>query len=193
MKGLLKFIGTLGLLYGVSSGMAARAQKPGRVKIRPRCAPYPLWGHVKDGFTYAALHGSVRHIDARRQHCGGHHARAMFQSRYTAGRTPITSSMYRPAGALHHQSRASRLLSGIRGLHGALHVARNPYVDARHHEMRRRPYASFADRSLGEVVVKATKIGWLTGAIWWSTMQMPSTCPKGRCSMNWSASCPERN
>jgi len=29
MKGLLKFIGTLGLLYGVSSGMAARAQETG--------------------------------------------------------------------------------------------------------------------------------------------------------------------
>lgn len=38
------------------------------------------------------------------------------------------------------------------------YVARNPYVDVRHHEMRRRPYAWFADRSLGEVVVKATKI-----------------------------------
>lgn len=58
MKGLLKFIGTLGLLYGVSSGMAARAQETGAREDTTQVRTIPLWGHVKDGFTYAALHGT---------------------------------------------------------------------------------------------------------------------------------------
>ena len=58
MKGLLKFIGTLGLLYGVSSGMAARAQETGAREDTAQVRTIPLWGHVKDGFTYAALHGT---------------------------------------------------------------------------------------------------------------------------------------
>lgn len=58
MKGLLKFIGTLGLLYGVSSGMAARAQETGAGEDTTQVRTIPLWGHVKDGFTYAALHGT---------------------------------------------------------------------------------------------------------------------------------------
>ncbi len=73
------------------------------------------------------------------------------------------------------------------------YVARNPYVDARHHEMRRRPYASFADRSLGEVVVKATKIrvAYRGDTVVYNADAF--NLSEGRCSMNWSASCPERN
>ena len=50
MKGLLKFIGTLGLLYGVSSGMAARAQETGAREDTDQVRTRPLWGEGKDGF-----------------------------------------------------------------------------------------------------------------------------------------------
>ncbi|WP_278767186.1 hypothetical protein [Paraprevotella clara] len=157
MKGLLKFIGTLGLLYGVSSGMAARAQETGAREDTAQVRTIPLWGHVKDGFTYAALHGTF--VTLMREDSTV--VDTMHVQCFNSG-TPQEDTYYK----FDVPARRARYI--IKAEHPdyypeyvdctVRYVARNPYVDARHHEMRRRPYASFADRSLGEVVVKATKI-----------------------------------
>lgn len=157
MKGLLKFIGTLGLLYGVSSGMAARAQETGAREDTTQVRTIPLWGHVKDGFTYAALHGTF--VTLMREDSTV--VDTMHVQCFNPG-TPQEDTYYKfdvPARwaryiikAEHPDYYPEYVDCTVR------YVARNPYVDARYHEMRRRPYASFADRSLGEVVVKATKI-----------------------------------
>lgn len=157
MKGLLKFIGTLGLLYGVSSGMAARAQETGAREDTAQVRTIPLWGHVKDGFTYTALHGTF--VTLMREDSTV--VDTMHVQCFNSG-TPQEDTYYK----FDVPARRARYI--IKAEHPdyypeyvdctVRYVARNPYVDARHHEMRRRPYASFADRSLGEVVVKATKI-----------------------------------
>lgn len=157
MKGLLKFIGTLGLLYGVSSGMVARAQETGAREDTAQVRTIPLWGHVKDGFTYAALHGTF--VTLMREDSTV--VDTMHVQCFNSG-TPQEDTYYK----FDVPARRARYI--IKAEHPdyypeyvdcvVRYVARNPYVDARHHEMRRRPYASFADRSLGEVVVKATKI-----------------------------------
>lgn len=157
MKGLLKFIGTLGLLYGVSSGMAARAQETGAREDTTQVRTIPLWGHVKDGFTYTALHGTF--VTLMREDSTV--VDTMHVQCFNSG-TPQEDTYYK----FDVPARRARYI--IKAEHPdyypeyvdctVRYVARNPYVDARHHEMRRRPYASFADRSLGEVVVKATKI-----------------------------------
>lgn len=157
MKGLLKFIGTLGLLYGVSSRMAARAQETGAREDTTQVRTIPLWGHVKDGFTYAALHGTF--VTLMREDSTV--VDTMHVQCFNPG-TPQEDTYYK----FDVPARRARYI--IKAEHPdyypeyvdctVRYVARNPYVDARHHEMRRRPYASFADRSLGEVVVKATKI-----------------------------------
>lgn len=157
MKGLLKFIGILGLLYGVSSGMAARAQETGAREDTTQVRTIPLWGHVKDGFTYTALHGTF--VTLMREDSTV--VDTMHVQCFNPG-TPQEDTYYK----FDVPARRARYI--IKAEHPdyypeyvdctVRYVARNPYVDARHHEMRRRPYASFADRSLGEVVVKATKI-----------------------------------
>lgn len=157
MKGLLKFIGTLGLLYGVSSGMAARAQETGAREDTTQVRTIPLWGHVKDGFTYAALHGTF--VTLMRE--DSTMVDTMHVQCFNSG-TPQEDTYYKfdvPAQRARYIIKAEHpdyypeyVDCTVR------YVARNPYVDARYHEMRRRPYTSFADRSLGEVVVKATKI-----------------------------------
>lgn len=157
MKGLLKFIGTLGLLYGVSSGMAARAQETGAREDTTQVRTIPLWGHVKDGFTYTALHGTF--VTLMREDSTV--VDTMHVQCFNSG-TPQEDTYYK----FDVPARRARYI--IKAEHPdyypeyvdctVRYVARNPYVDARYHEMRRRPYASFADRSLGEVVVKATKI-----------------------------------
>ncbi len=157
MKGLLKFIGTLGLLYGVSSGMAARAQETGAREDTTQVRTIPLWGHVKDGFTYAALHGTfvtlMREdstvVDTMHVQC--FNPGTLQEDTYYKFDVPARRARY-IIKAEHPDYYPEYVDCAVR------YVARNPYVDARHHEMRRRPYASFADRSLGEVVVKATKI-----------------------------------
>lgn len=157
MKGLLKFIGTLGLLYGVSSGMAARAQETGAREDTTQVRTIPLWGHVKDGFTYAALHGTF--VTLMREDSTV--VDTMHVQCFNSG-TPQEDTYYKfdvPARRARYIIKAEHPDYYPEYVDCAVrYVARNPYVDARHHEMRRRPYASFADRSLGEVVVKATKI-----------------------------------
>lgn len=157
MKGLLKFIGTLGLLYGVSSGMAARAQETGAREDTTQVRTIPLWGHVKDGFTYTALHGTF--VTLMREDSTV--VDTMHVQCFNPG-TPQEDTYYKfdvPARRARYIIKAEHPDYYPEYVDCAVrYVARNPYVDARHHEMRRRPYASFADRSLGEVVVKATKI-----------------------------------
>lgn len=157
MKGLLKFIGTLGLLYGVSSGMAARAQETGAREDTTQVRTIPLWGHVKDGFTYTALHGTF--VTLMREDSTV--VDTMHVQCFNSG-TPQEDTYYKfdvPARRARYIIKAEHPDYYPEYVDCAVrYVARNPYVDARHHEMRRRPYASFADRSLGEVVVKATKI-----------------------------------
>lgn len=157
MKGLLKFIGTLGLLYGVSSGMAARAQETGAREDTTQVRTIPLWGHVKDGFTYAALHGTF--VTLMREDSTV--VDTMHVQCFNPG-TPQEDTYYKfdvPARRARYIIKAEHPDYYPEYVDCAVrYVARNPYVDARYHEMRRRPYASFADRSLGEVVVKATKI-----------------------------------
>lgn len=157
MKGLLKFIGTLGLLYGVSSGMAARAQETGAREDTTQVRTIPLWGHVKDGFTYAALHGTF--VTLMREDSTV--VDTMHVQCFNSG-TPQEDTYYKfdvPARRARYIIKAEHPDYYPEYVDCAVrYVARNPYVDARHHEMRRRPYASFADRNLGEVVVKATKI-----------------------------------
>lgn len=157
MKGLLKFIGTLGLLYGVSSGMAARVQETGAREDTAQVRTIPLWGHVKDGFTYTALHGTF--VTLMREDSTV--VDTMHVQCFNSG-TPQEDTYYKfdvPARRARYIIKAEHPDYYPEYVDCAVrYVARNPYVDARHHEMRRRPYASFADRSLGEVVVKATKI-----------------------------------
>ena len=144
-------------MYGVSSGMAARAQETGAREDTTQVRTIPLWGHVKDGFTYTALHGTF--VTLMREDSTV--VDTMHVQCFNSG-TPQEDTYYK----FDVPARRARYI--IKAEHPdyypeyvdctVRYVARNPYVDARHHEMRRRPYASFADRSLGEVVVKATKI-----------------------------------
>lgn len=137
--------------------MAARAQETGAREDTAQVRTIPLWGHVKDGFTYAALHGTF--VTLMREDSTV--VDTMHVQCFNSG-TPQEDTYYK----FDVPARRARYI--IKAEHPdyypeyvdctVRYVARNPYVDARHHEMRRRPYASFADRSLGEVVVKATKI-----------------------------------
>lgn len=137
--------------------MAARAQETGAREDTTQVRTIPLWGHVKDGFTYAALHGTF--VTLMREDSTV--VDTMHVQCFNPG-TPQEDTYYK----FDVPARRARYI--IKAEHPdyypeyvdctVRYVARNPYVDARYHEMRRRPYASFADRSLGEVVVKATKI-----------------------------------
>ena len=137
--------------------MAARAQETGAREDTAQVRTIPLWGHVKDGFTYTALHGTF--VTLMREDSTV--VDTMHVQCFNSG-TPQEDTYYK----FDVPARRARYI--IKAEHPdyypeyvdctVRYVARNPYVDARHHEMRRRPYASFADRSLGEVVVKATKI-----------------------------------
>ena len=137
--------------------MAARAQETGAREDTTQVRTIPLWGHVKDGFTYTALHGTF--VTLMREDSTV--VDTMHVQCFNSG-TPQEDTYYK----FDVPARRARYI--IKAEHPdyypeyvdctVRYVARNPYVDARHHEMRRRPYASFADRSLGEVVVKATKI-----------------------------------
>lgn len=137
--------------------MAARAQETGAREDTTQVRTISLWGHVKDGFTYAALHGTF--VTLMREDSTV--VDTMHVQCFNPG-TPQEDTYYK----FDVPARRARYI--IKAEHPdyypeyvdctVRYVARNPYVDARHHEMRRRPYASFADRSLGEVVVKATKI-----------------------------------
>ena len=137
--------------------MAARAQETGAREDTAQVRTIPIWGHVKDGFTYAALHGTF--VTLMREDSTV--VDTMHVQCFNSG-TPQEDTYYK----FDVPARRARYI--IKAEHPdyypeyvdctVRYVARNPYVDARHHEMRRRPYASFADRSLGEVVVKATKI-----------------------------------
>lgn len=137
--------------------MAARVQETGAREDTAQVRTIPLWGHVKDGFTYTALHGTF--VTLMREDSTV--VDTMHVQCFNSG-TPQEDTYYKfdvPARwaryiikAEHPDYYPEYVDCTVR------YVARNPYVDARYHEMRRRPYASFADRSLGEVVVKATKI-----------------------------------
>lgn len=137
--------------------MAARAQETGAREDTTQVRTIPLWGHVKDGFTYTALHGTF--VTLMREDSTV--VDTMHVQCFNSG-TPQEDTYYK----FDVPARRARYI--IKAEHPdyypeyvdctVRYVARNPYVDARYHEMRRRPYASFADRSLGEVVVKATKI-----------------------------------
>ena len=157
MEGLLKAIWVWGLLLGLSSGAVAQARQEVAKEDTVKSRTIALWGHVKDGFTYAALHGTfvtlMREdstvVDTMHVQC---FAPGMPQEdTYYKFDVPARRARY-IIKAEHPDYYPEYVDCTVR------YVARNPYVDARHHEMRRRPYASFADRSLGEVVVKATKI-----------------------------------
>ena len=58
MEGLLKAIWVWGLLLGLSSGAVAQARQEVAKEDTVKSRTIALWGHVKDGFTYAALHGT---------------------------------------------------------------------------------------------------------------------------------------
>lgn len=137
--------------------MAARAQETGAREDTAQVRTIPLWGHVKDGFTYAALHGTF--VTLMREDSTV--VDTMHVQCFNPG-TPQEDTYYKfdvPARRARYIIKAEHPDYYPEYVDCAVrYVARNPYVDARHHEMRRRPYASFADRSLGEVVVKATKI-----------------------------------
>ena len=137
--------------------MAARAQETGAREDTTQVRTIPLWGHVKDGFTYAALHGTF--VTLMREDSTV--VDTMHVQCFNPG-TPQEDTYYKfdvPARRARYIIKAEHPDYYPEYVDCAVrYVARNPYVDARHHEMRRRPYASFADRSLGEVVVKATKI-----------------------------------
>ena len=137
--------------------MAARAQETGAREDTTQVRTIPLWGHVKDGFTYAALHGTF--VTLMREDSTV--VDTMHVQCFNSG-TPQEDTYYKfdvPARRARYIIKAEHPDYYPEYVDCAVrYVARNPYVDARHHEMRRRPYASFADRSLGEVVVKATKI-----------------------------------
>lgn len=137
--------------------MAARAQETGAREDTTQVRTIPLWGHVKDGFTYTALHGTF--VTLMREDSTV--VDTMHVQCFNPG-TPQEDTYYKfdvPARRARYIIKAEHPDYYPEYVDCAVrYVARNPYVDARHHEMRRRPYASFADRSLGEVVVKATKI-----------------------------------
>lgn len=137
--------------------MAARAQETGAREDTPQVRTISLWGHVKDGFTYAALHGTF--VTLMREDSTV--VDTMHVQCFNPG-TPQEDTYYKfdvPARRARYIIKAEHPDYYPEYVDCAVrYVARNPYVDARHHEMRRRPYASFADRNLGEVVVKATKI-----------------------------------
>lgn len=137
--------------------MAARVQETGAREDTAQVRTIPLWGHVKDGFTYTALHGTF--VTLMREDSTV--VDTMHVQCFNSG-TPQEDTYYKfdvPARRARYIIKAEHPDYYPEYVDCAVrYVARNPYVDARHHEMRRRPYASFADRSLGEVVVKATKI-----------------------------------
>lgn len=137
--------------------MAARAQETGAREDTTQVRTIPLWGHVKDGFTYTALHGTF--VTLMREDSTV--VDTMHVQCFNPG-TPQEDTYYKfdvPARRARYLIKAEHPDYYPEYVDCAVrYVARNPYVDVRHHEMRRRPYAWFADRSLGEVVVKATKI-----------------------------------
>lgn len=157
MEGLLKAIWVWGLLLGLSSGAVAQARQEVAKEDTVKSRAIALWGHVKEGFTYAALHGTF--VTLMREDSTV--VDTMHVQCLDPG-TPQEDTYYR----FNVPPRRARYI--IKAEHPdyypeyvdctVRYVARNSYVDARHHEMRRRQRSSFADRSLGEVVVKATKI-----------------------------------
>lgn len=116
-----------------------------------------LWGHVKDAFTYVGIpdvfitlmRADSTAVDTMHVACAN-------------PGTPQMDSYYKfdvPAApqrfiikAEHPDYRTTYVDFRLR------RIGRNTYVDAPHHEMRRKPYDPFSDRALDEVVVKATKI-----------------------------------
>ena len=116
-----------------------------------------LWGHVKDAFTYVGIpdvfitlmRADSTVVDTMHVACAN-------------PGTPQMDSYYKfdvPAvpqrfiiKAEHSDYRTTYVDFRLR------RIGRNTYVDAPHHEMRRKPYDPFSDRALDEVVVKATKI-----------------------------------
>ena len=116
-----------------------------------------LWGHVKDAFTYVGIpdvfitlmRADSTVVDTMHVACAN-------------PGTPQMDSYYKfdvPAApqrfiikAEHPDYRTTYVDFRLR------RIGRNTYVDAPHHEMRRKPYDPFSDRALDEVVVKATKI-----------------------------------
>ena len=157
MEGFLKAIWVWGLLLGLSSGAVAQARQEVAKEDTVKSRTIALWGHVKDGFTYAALHGTF--VTLMREDSTV--VDTMHVQCFDPG-TPQEDTYYR----FNVPPRRARYI--IKAEHPdyypeyvdctVRYVARNSYVDARHHEMHRRQRSSFADRSLGEVVVKATKI-----------------------------------
>ena len=116
-----------------------------------------LWGHVKDAFTYAGIRGvlvTLMRADST--------VVDTMHVAYFNPDTPQMDSYYKfnvPAvpqrfiiKAEHPDYLTTYVDFRLR------RIGRNTYVDAPHHEMRRKPYDPFSDRTLDEVVVKATKI-----------------------------------